>query len=37
MIPAVVTKIFKPIAGLAIPMEIAIKEAKAEMKTHPLL
>ena len=37
LIPTVVTKIFKPIAELAIPMEIATKEAKAEMKTHPLL
>ena len=37
LIPAVIAKIFNPIAELVIPMKIPIKEKKAEMKTHPVI
>ena len=37
LIPAVVTQIFNPIAELIIPIGIPIKEAKAEMETHPVI
>ena len=36
LIPAVITHIFDPIVELAIPIGIPIKEAKAEMETHPV-
>ena len=36
LIPAVITQIFNPIAVLVIPIRITTKEAKAEMKTHPV-
>ena len=36
LIPAVTAQIFNPIAGLLIPIGIPSKEAKAEMKTHPV-
>ena len=37
LIPAVIAQIFNPIAELVIPIGIAIKEAKAEVKMHPVL
>ena len=37
LIPAVFTQIFNPIAELVIPIEIPIKEAKAEIETHLLI
>ena len=37
LIPAVITQSFNPIAELVIPIEIPIEEAKAEMKTHPVI
>ena len=37
LIPAVITQIFNPTAEFVIPIGIPIKEAKAEMKTHPLI
>ena len=36
-IAAVITQIFNPIAELVILIAIATKEAKAEMKTHPVI
>ena len=36
LIPAVITQIFNPTAELAIYSGIPTKEAKAEMKTHPV-
>ena len=36
LITAVIAQIFVPIAELAIPTEILTKEAKAEMKKHPV-
>ena len=36
LIPAVTAKIFNPIAGLLIPIVIPSKQAKVEMKTHPV-
>ena len=35
--PAVIAQMFKLIAELAIPMGIPIKEAKAEIETHPVI
>ena len=35
--PAAMAEIFNPIAGLIIPIGIPIKEAKVEMKTHPVI
>ena len=37
LIPAVIAQIFYPIAELVIPIGIPAKEAKAEMKTHPVI
>ena len=37
LIPAVIAQIFNPIAEIVIPIGIATKEAKAEMKTHPVI
>ena len=37
LIPAVITQIFNPVAGLVFPIGILIKEAKAEMETHPVI
>ena len=34
-IPAVITQMFSPTAGLVIPIGIPTKEAKGEMETHP--
>ena len=34
LIPAIITQILNPIAELAVPTEIPIKEEKAEMETH---
>ena len=36
IIPAVITKIFNPIAELIIPIGIPTKESKAEMEMHPV-
>ena len=36
LIPAVITQIFNPTAGLVIPTGIRAKEAKSEMETHPI-
>ena len=36
LIPAVIAQIFNPIAELVIPIGMPIKEAKAEMETHPV-
>ena len=36
-IPAVIEQIFNPTAEFVIPIGIPIKEAKAEMKTHPII
>ena len=35
--PGVITQIFNPITELLIPTGIPTKEAKAEVKTHPLI
>ena len=35
--PAAMAEIFNPIAELIIPIGIPIKEAKVEMKTHPVI
>ena len=35
LIPAVIIQIFNTIAEVIIPIGIPIKEAKAEMETHP--
>ena len=37
LIAAVITQIFTPIAELVIPIGIPTKEAKAKMKTHPVI
>ena len=37
LIPAVITQIFTSIAEIVIPIEIPIKEAKAEIETHPVI
>ena len=37
LIPAVITKIFNPIAEFVIPTETSTKRAKAEIKTHPVI
>ena len=37
LIPAVIAKIFKPIAELVIPIRIPTKEAKAEIEVHPVI
>ena len=37
IIPAAITQIFNPIAELVIPIGISIKQAKAEMETHPVV
>ena len=37
LIPAVIAQIFNPIAELVIPIGIPTTEAKAEMKTHPVI
>ena len=37
LIPTGLTQIFNPIAELGIPIEKPTKEAKLEMKTHPLI
>ena len=37
LISAVIAQIFNPIAELVIPIGIPIKEAKAEMETHPVI
>ena len=34
---AVITQIFNPIVGLAIPIGISTKEAKPEMETHEVI
>ena len=37
LIPAVIAQIFNPIAELLISIGIPIKEAKAEIETHPVI
>ena len=37
LIHAVIEQIFHPIAELVIPIGISIKEAEAEMETHPVI
>ena len=37
LIPAVIAHIFNPIAEVVIPIGIPTKEAKAEIKTHPVI
>ena len=37
LIPAVIAKIFNPMAKLAIPIGISTKEDKAEMEKHPVI
>ena len=37
LITAVIVQTFDPIAELVIPIKILTKEAKAEMKTHPVI
>ena len=37
LIVAVITQIFNPIVGLAIPIGISAKEAKAKMETHQVI
>ena len=37
LIPAVIAQIFNSVAELVIPIGIPIKEAKAEMETHPVI
>ena len=37
LIPAAMAEMFNPIAELIIPIGIPIKEAKVEMKTHPVI
>ena len=37
LIHAVIAQIFKPIAKLVIPIGIPTKEAKAEIKIHPVI
>ena len=36
LVPAVITQILNPIKELVISVKIPTKEAKTEMKTHPL-
>ena len=36
LIPAIITKVFNPIAELIIPIRIPTKETKAEMVMHPV-
>ena len=36
LIPAAIAQIFNPIAELVIPIGIPTKEAKVEIKTHPV-
>ena len=36
LIPAIITKVFNPIAELIIPIRIPTKETKAEMAMHPV-
>ena len=37
LIPAVIAQIFNPIAELLIPIEIPIKEAKADIEIYPVI
>ena len=37
LIPAVIAHIFNPITELVIPIGIPTKEAKEDMKTHPVI
>ena len=37
LIPVVIAQIVKPVAELVIPIEIPIKEAKAEIETYPVI
>ena len=37
LLPAVIAQVFNPIAELILPIGIRIKEAKAEMDTHPVI
>ena len=37
LIPAVIARMFNPIAELVIPTEIPTKEVKAEMETHTVI
>ena len=37
LITGVIAQIFNPIAELLVPIEIPIKEAKAEMEIHPVI
>ena len=37
LIPAAIAQMFNPVAELVIPIEIPRKEAKAEIKIHPLI
>ena len=37
LIPAVIAQIFNPIAEVAIPIQIPIKEAKAEIEIHRVI
>ena len=37
LITAVIAQTFDPVAELVIPIKILTKEAKAEMKTHPVI
>ena len=37
LIPAVIAKLFTPIAELLIPIEIPNKEVKAEVEIHPVI
>ena len=37
LIPAVIAQIFNPIAELVIPVQVPIKEAKAEIQIHPVI
>ena len=37
LIPAVIAQNFNPIAELEIPIEVPNKEAKTEIKTHPMI
>ena len=37
LIPAVIAQIFNPIAEFVIPVQVPIKEAKAEIQIHPVI
>ena len=37
LVPAVIAQIFNPVPEFVIPIGIPTKEAKAEMKTHPVI